>query len=294
MLSKRLKDTIGLLIISAALLFAATSAWSMDPRDINMFWGGGLPKTGLSFLVLVDDALVTSVGDADIVYQSGDETTWATTAVWGFERTSTTIALDTSLGGGVLFSGVTPIYKTWASWMDTGAINLDYLWIGQNGVAGYSVSQENNFAKIAKYLEPSGYYTYDTNKGATLGDEIVSQPLDLLGVGFGSLGATILSGSSYSISAEDGRIFNPTFFVVNKKYRVTATADGPFKVRDGESGASFLVGSGTFDFLCANVYQLQLSATATASTVSNVTLSVKEIIPLWIGDTFPYGLPFTL
>lgn len=42
----RLLDTIGILIISAAMLFAATSAMSMDTRTmLTMFWGDSYTST---------------------------------------------------------------------------------------------------------------------------------------------------------------------------------------------------------------------------------------------------------
>lgn len=92
------------------------------------------------------------IGESSILYQSGDASTWQTTAVWGFERTAVTIALDTSLGGGVLFIGETPRYLTWTDWMMLVGINVDYLFVGIKGIAGYSADQTANATEIRRYL----------------------------------------------------------------------------------------------------------------------------------------------
>jgi len=111
-----------------------------------------LPSDGLSFRALVSNSLIDDIGLSSILYQSGDASTWQTTAVWGFERNAVTIAIDTALGGGVLFIGETPRYLTWANWMNMADINVDYLFIGVKGIAGYSTDQTASATEIRKYL----------------------------------------------------------------------------------------------------------------------------------------------
>lgn len=116
--------------------------------------GNTIPRTGLLFYARAP-GMVDTIGESSILYQSGDAATWQTTAVWGFERTAVTIDLDTALGGNKLFNGETPIYRTWAAWMDLPWINATVLWIGTKGIAGYSSSQAASAIKITSYLNAS-------------------------------------------------------------------------------------------------------------------------------------------
>jgi len=120
----------------------------------SYLWDGGdvLPADELLFLAEVESGLIDSIGLSSILYQSGDASTWQTTAVWGFERTATTIAIDTALGGGVLFVGETPKYMTWAQWMIVAQINVNCLFVGLRGIAGYSTDQTANATRIRRYL----------------------------------------------------------------------------------------------------------------------------------------------
>ena len=111
----------------------------------------GLPNRADAVFATRADG-IDYIGISSILYQSGDATTWQTTAVWGFERTAVTIAIDTALGGGVLFVGETPKYMTWAQWMIVAEINVDYLFIGLRGIAGYSTDQTASATRIRLYL----------------------------------------------------------------------------------------------------------------------------------------------
>ncbi len=124
-----------------------------DKYSFNLS-GITLPRTGLIWYSKAP-GMVDTIGESSILYQSGDASTWATTAVWGFERTAAMIALDTLLGGGVLFSGSDVIYRKWSEWVDIASVNADYLFIGLYGVAAYSVDQSANADRIKRYL-----YTY--------------------------------------------------------------------------------------------------------------------------------------
>lgn len=65
----KLVDTIGILIISAALLFAATSAMSMDTRTmLTMFWGGDSWPAGTVYLTDSDGAYITDSDGAYITF----------------------------------------------------------------------------------------------------------------------------------------------------------------------------------------------------------------------------------
>jgi len=110
----------------------------------------GLPSRDK--LVLFWNGVTDTIGESSILYQSGDASTWQTTAVWGFERTAATIAIDTALGGGILFVGETPKYMTWAQWMIVAQINVNYLFIGIKGVVGYDTDQALSATKIRRYL----------------------------------------------------------------------------------------------------------------------------------------------
>jgi len=112
-----------------------------------------IPRVGLSMLMKNIGGVMTDViGESRILYQSGSAATWQTTAVWGFEKTAVTEAIDTALGGGVLFVGETPKYMTWAQWMIVAEINVNYLFIGIKGVVGYDTDQIANAARIRRYL----------------------------------------------------------------------------------------------------------------------------------------------
>ena len=119
--------------------------------------GGGLrlPTTDITFRALKSKGMIDDIGESSILFQSGDATTWQTTAVWGFERTAVTIAIDTALGGNVLFVGTDPIYRTWAEWMDRAWMNQTVLWLGSKGIAGYSSTQAAKAASIKRALNYS-------------------------------------------------------------------------------------------------------------------------------------------
>lgn len=123
-------------------------------NGVRNMGGLTLPRTGLIMLMKqVGGVWTDTIGESSILYQSGDASTWQTTAVWGFERTVATIALDTALGGGVLFSGETPIYRTYIQWLDHAAINRTHLFIGPNGGAGYSVDSSAVAHKVLRALK---------------------------------------------------------------------------------------------------------------------------------------------
>ena len=115
--------------------------------------GVGLPSEGLIGKWLVQNNLVDSIGESSILFQSGDAATWQTTAVWGFERTAATITIDTALGGDILFVGEAPKYWTWAQWVTYPGINATVLFIGRDGIAGYSTSQAAKASSIIRYLD---------------------------------------------------------------------------------------------------------------------------------------------
>ena len=126
--------------------------------------GGGLrlPSEGLIFKAIVP-GLVDSIGESSILYQSGDASTWQTTAVWGFERTAATITIDTGLGGSKLYRGTTPVYMRWRDWMIQNWMNKTYLYLGEKGAAGWGESQAANTAQILRALR--GYAVdFDGNK----------------------------------------------------------------------------------------------------------------------------------
>jgi len=130
-------------------LFPELHGWGRAV-DLNE---SGIPGDQIAVWLLKNGVLQPdNIGESSILYQSGNASTWATTAVWGFERNAVTIAIDTALGGGVLFIGETPRYLTWAAWMNMAAINVDYLFVGVKGIAGYSTDQTASATKIRKYL----------------------------------------------------------------------------------------------------------------------------------------------
>lgn len=121
-------------------------------------------KDALAILKPRGGGLEDFVGESVILYQSGDASTWATTAVWGFEYSAELAAVDTALGGGVLFTGTDPIYRTYAAWLTVESVNIGYLWIGSRGIAVYSTDQADSDGRILRYL---GFPSWLPN-GATL------------------------------------------------------------------------------------------------------------------------------
>jgi len=111
--------------------------------------GNRLPPGATMLMKNIGGVMTAVIGESSILYQSGDASTWQTTAVWGFERTAATIAIDTALGGGKLFDGVNPRYLNWAAWMDMAFVNVSYLVIGTKGAAGWSVDL-SSIGKLAQ------------------------------------------------------------------------------------------------------------------------------------------------
>lgn len=113
--------------------------------------GNRLPQEGL---ILYAPNGVDIIGESSLVIVAGAGGDFVD-MIFSFPSNATTLAIDSDLGGDVLFdsaSAMAPIERTWAEWFALAAINSDYLWIGQRGVAGYSIDQSANSAKIISVL----------------------------------------------------------------------------------------------------------------------------------------------
>lgn len=130
-------------------------------------------QSDLLLKALTSGGLVDSVGISTPDVTVGAEGDFID-MTFSFPSNTDTLEIDFDLGGDVLFDStdsMTPFSRTWAEWFILPEINVDYLWIGQLGVAGYSTDQSANSAKIISVLrcvapETSGFpYTFPFTLG---------------------------------------------------------------------------------------------------------------------------------
>jgi len=121
-------------------------------------------------------------------------------------------------------------------------------------------------------------------EGATLGPELVPQPLDMTNATYwvAAALAVVLSANSYTTAASASNIRFILPLTKGKRYRAAVSGQGPIRLRNGATGGTLLVGSGSVEFQCSDIYQAQPGSTEIISTITNVTFSVREVIPTWL------------
>jgi len=111
-----------------------------------------LPSSSeLVLKALVSNELVDSVGESNLTVTHWHAADF-TNCTFSFPYNPVTEAINTALGGDVLFTGTTPIARTWAVWFALAVINVDYLWVGRLGVAAYNTNQSANAESISGAL----------------------------------------------------------------------------------------------------------------------------------------------
>ena len=238
----------------------------MGRRKI-LFQGPTLPKANLLESWLKKNGMIGNIGESSILYQSGDASTWQTTAAWGFERTTDTIAIDTALGGGVLFIGETPRYMTWAAWMNLADINVDYLFIGIKGIAGYSTDQTGNAVKIRRYLNSVDQELFvadifdglDTN-GFTFANPPVAIDQDG-NLRISAEGSLACEGGYFATTLAEGAILGPELITAQANREFSSDTgfwgkDAGVTISDGVVNFNIVIGGGSLfrnNFL-TNIY----------------------------------------
>jgi len=118
---------------------------------LNRF-GNGIPRIRLIWYAPYP-GLVDIIGGSSITLTTGTVDNLIS-ASWTFPDTTATRAIDTMLGGDALFDsadGMTPIIRYGYEWASLD--NTDYLYVGYNGIAGYSDSQASNLERIIRILQ---------------------------------------------------------------------------------------------------------------------------------------------
>lgn len=255
----------GLTVVGGTVVAESSGAVGLVERVV--MWGGGLPnKTALLMKTMLSSGL------SGILFQSGDTSTWQTTAVWGFERTAGAIAIDDAMGGGILFVGTTPKYWTWAQWVEYPGINENFLFIGFEGIVGYGVNQEAKASRILDYLsyfEPVIDYYVDSNI-AVSGDGLTSStPLKTIA---DILALNPPAGSVIGLAA--GSHWREKFLYPNNNITLKSYGIGDYPLLD----SSDIVSPGSF------------SKTAGRTNIYEVSIDVEtgvlaaEYPSIWVDD----------
>lgn len=177
-----------------------------------------LPNKSEAVAYFKGSPVVDTIGNSSITFSTGSVDDLLN-ASWSFSDNSDMRIIDTNLGGDALFDSsdsMAPITRYGHEWLALD--NLNYLFVGQKGIAGYSSEQGVNADKIQRVLGASaalmsGDSTFAEHSSGSAVADLIEQPLTASLVSIAVSGDTV-SEQSDDFQAIDNKYYSVPYVVI--------------------------------------------------------------------------------